>query len=75
MFVAISGILSLFPVLTLPAGMLTALSTAVSMVGSIGYFFPLGDFAAAFLFCLAVYKLEFLIAVFHWVLRKIPGVN
>lgn len=71
----VESVFNLLPVITLPSGLSSALGTFFSALSSAGYFVPLSDVAIVSAFLFLMYKLEVVIDIFHWVIRKIPGVS
>jgi hypothetical protein len=55
--------------------MASAIGSVFTLISSIGYFIPLGTFVAVMTVMLAVYNIQIIWGVVHWVLRKIPGIS
>jgi len=75
LFAGLSLVFGLFPTISLPDGISSAFVTLFGLLASIGYFVDLSVFSSVLIFCFAMYKLEFIVDVFHYFLRKIPGIS
>jgi len=59
----------------LPAGVSSAISSAVSYMNGLSYFFPIDTFLTVTVLILSVEAGILLWNSINWILRKIPGVN
>jgi len=74
-FGLIGFFLSIIPSFDVPSGMVSAVSSVFSLIGTVGYFFPISTFVSVMLVMIAVYNIQIVWGLVHWVLRKIPGIS
>lgn len=74
-FSIVSGLIYLVPSFSIPAGMSTAISSVFSLIATVGFFIPLGTLFACMVVMLAVYNIQIIWGLIHWVIRKIPGLS
>jgi len=68
-------LIAVIPSFSIPSGMATAIGSVFSLISTIGYFLPLSTFIAVITVMLAVYNIQIIWGLVHWVLRKIPGIS
>jgi hypothetical protein len=74
-FGLISELLQLLPVLSLPEGAISAFGSVFSLIGTVGYFIPLGTLSSVILVMLFVYNIQIIWGAINWSIRKIPGIS
>ncbi len=74
-FGLIHALISIVPSFSIPSGMVSAISDVFSLIATAGYFLPLGTFISVMSIMLAVYNIQIIWGLIHWVLRKIPGIS
>lgn len=67
--------LRLFPDVSLPAGVLSAITTAGTYLALVSQVIPLTDLLGAFAASIVIENYHFVYKVIKWIYNKIPGVN
>jgi len=72
----INGALSILPNSTgLPTEVTSAITSAISYVNGVSYFFPIGTLMTTSILMFAVHKAELIWHGINWLIKKIPGVS
>jgi len=74
-FNSLNYVVSLFPVVALPSGFGTALSTFFAALGALAWFLPLGAITDCLTVIFTIYAIEFIFSFSSWLFRKVPTVS
>jgi len=69
----IFSILPNFP--NIPTGLLDGLASVFSLIGTVGYFIPLGTLSTVMITIFLAYNIKIVMDIISWVLKKIPTMS
>lgn len=60
---------------SIPQDLYNAISSIFGLIGTIGYFVPLGTLSAVLIIIFTMYNIKIVADFISWILRKIPTIN
>jgi hypothetical protein len=69
------AILSIIPVLSVPAGLLGSVAGFIELLVEASIFLPVGTIIICIGWFIALYNLNFIMSIVNWVIRKIPTIS
>lgn len=74
-FGLINTLINLIPTITLPESFTVGMSDVAELVSVMSYFLPLGTLTLCLSVIFILQNARFIVSIFNFIIRKIPGLN